>query len=173
VPGEPGRRFDDPRPEGRERMQAITYLTRVVRFSAAHRYFRPEWSEPRNREVFGPCANPHGHGHNYVLEVMIAGTPDPATGFSVDLGELDRLLHEVVIAPLDHQHINHAVPEFAEGRLVPTTENLVVWLWERISAGLREGRLARLRLREEDHLFVDYFGPAGSDPGEWPPLIQV
>jgi hypothetical protein len=78
------------------------FLTRTVRFAAAHRYHRPEWSEERNREVFGACANPHGHGHNYLLEVTVAGVPDPDTGFSVDLGALDRLLREEVVAPLDH-----------------------------------------------------------------------
>ena len=135
-----------------------TYLTRVVHFSAAHRYYRPEWSEEQNRAVFGACANPHGHGHNYSLEVTVAGTPDPSTGFCVDLGALDRLLRETVIEPLDHQHVNHSLPEFGEGGLVPTTENLVVWIWRRIALALKEARLVRLRLREDANLFVDYYG---------------
>jgi 6-pyruvoyltetrahydropterin/6-carboxytetrahydropterin synthase len=134
------------------------YLTRVVNFSAAHRYYRPEWSEERNREVFGACANPHGHGHNYSLEVMVAGEPDPETGFCVDLGALDRLLEEQVRRPLDHQHINHAVPEFAEGGLIPSTENIVAWLWRRIAGALTGARLVRLRLREDAGLFVDCYG---------------
>ena len=73
-------------------------LTRTVRFSASHRYYRPEWSEERNREVFGACANPHGHGHNYLLEVTVEGEPDVETGFSVDLGVLD--LHVGKVRPL-------------------------------------------------------------------------
>jgi 6-pyruvoyltetrahydropterin/6-carboxytetrahydropterin synthase len=141
-----------------------TYLTRVVHFSAAHRYFRPEWSEQRNREAFGPCANPHGHGHNYSLEVMVAGTPDPLTGFCVDLPTLDALLEERVRGVLDHQHINHVVPDFGEGGLIPSTENLVIWIWGVIAGELRGAKLVRLRLREEAGLFVDYFGP-GED--EW------
>lgn len=133
-------------------------LTRRVRFSAAHRYYRPEWSEERNRGVFGPCANPHGHGHNYLLEATVAGEVDPETGFSVDLGMLDRVLREEVVDRLDHQHLNHAVAEFREGGLVPTTENILVLLWERIAPRLEPGRLVRLRLHEEEGFYVDYFG---------------
>ena len=138
-----------------------TYLTRTVRFNAAHRYHRPEWDEQRNREVFGPCSNPHGHGHNYLLEVMVAGEPDPMTGFSVELGALDAVLADEVVARLDHQHLNHAIPEFADGRRVPTTENLLLYLWGRLVPRIPgPARLVRLRLREDVDLFVDYFGPA-------------
>ena len=135
-------------------------LTRRVRFSAAHRYHRPEWSDERNREVFGPCANPHGHGHDYLLEVTVAGEVDPVTGFSVDLGLLDRVLREEVTARLDHQHLNHAVPEFAPGGRVPTTENLLLLLWTWIEPRLEEARLVRLRLHENRDFFVDYDGGA-------------
>jgi 6-pyruvoyltetrahydropterin/6-carboxytetrahydropterin synthase len=133
-----------------------THLTRVVRFSAAHRYYRPDWSDARNREVFGACANPHGHGHNYRLEVTVAGDPDPETGFCVDLAALDRLLDEKVRKPLDHQHLNHAVPEFAEGHLIPTTENLVRWIWERLEGEVPGATVVQLRLFEDADLFVDY-----------------
>jgi 6-pyruvoyltetrahydropterin/6-carboxytetrahydropterin synthase len=137
---------------------ASVQLTRRVRFSAAHRYYRPEWSEERNREVFGACANPHGHGHNYVLEVTVTGQIDPQTGFVVDLAELDALLQEMVVQRLDHQHLNHAVERFADGRQVPTTENLVALLWELLGARLGRGRLVRLRLREDEDLWVEYGG---------------
>jgi len=146
-----------------------TYLSRAVRFNAAHRYYRPEWSDERNREVFGPCANPHGHGHNYVLEAMVAGEPDPVTGFCVDLGELDRVLREEVVEPLDHRHLNHAVPEFAEGGRIPSTENLVSYLWGRIAPRIGgAARLVRLRLREDVDLFVDFYGPGAEAPGNRP-----
>lgn len=109
--------------------------------------------------MFGACANLHGHGHNYVLEATVEGAIDTETGFSVDLAALDALLDREVVRPLDHRHINHAVDEFAEGRSVPTTENLLAWMWPRIEAGLPEGvALHRLRLREDDRLWVDYFG---------------
>ena len=134
-------------------------LTRKVRFNAAHRYYRPEWSDERNRQTFGPCANPHGHGHNYLLEVTVEGDIDPATGFSVDLAFLDRILEERVRQPLDHQHLNHAVPEFAPGAAIPTSENILALLWPRIGEPLGPTtRLVRLRLHEEDGFHVDYFG---------------
>jgi 6-pyruvoyltetrahydropterin/6-carboxytetrahydropterin synthase len=142
-----------------------TYLTRTVRFSAAHRYYRKEWSEQRNREVFGACSNPHGHGHNYLLEVTVVGEPDPVTGFSVNLALLDRVLREVVVEPLDHQHLNHAVPRFGAGGVVPTTENLLLYLWEGIEPRVDGARLVRLRLREDVDLWVDFYGPTGpSEP---------
>jgi len=137
-------------------------LTRRVRFSAAHRYYRPEWSEERNRDAFGPCANPHGHGHDYLLEVTVEGEVDPLTGFSVDLPALDRVLREEVLEPLDHQHLNHAVPEFAPGGRIPTTENILLLLWPRIAARLAPARLVRLRLHENPDFFVDYRGPEES-----------
>lgn len=133
-------------------------LTRCVRFSAAHRYHRPEWSEARNRETFGPCANPHGHGHDYVLEATVRGEVDPVTGFSSNLAELDRVLREEVVEPLDHQHLNHVVPEFADGGRVPTSENILLLIWERLSRRLAPGQLVRLRLYEGADLFVDYHG---------------
>lgn len=149
-----------------------TYLTRSVHFSAAHRYFRPEWSEERNREIFGACANPWGHGHNYTLEVTVAGNPDPQTGFCVDLGSLDRLLETHVRRVVDHQHLNHVVPGFAEGGAIPTTENLAIWAWRQIAGRLTDARLVRIRLREEPGLWVDYFGE-GEEGERWPPRAGV
>jgi len=134
-------------------------LTRKFSFSAAHRYWRPEWSEARNRAVFGACANPYGHGHNYRLEVTVEADIDPLTGFSANLAVIDALLQEVVGRPLDHQHLNHAILEFAEGGLIPTTENILAWLWPRLVAGLPAGHaLRRLALHEDDTFFVEYFG---------------
>lgn len=145
---------------------ALARLTRKVRFAAAHRYFRPDWDEETNRRVFGPCANPHGHGHGYLLEATVEGDVDPVTGFSVDLAQLDRVLREQVVAPLDHQHLNHVVPDFAAGGAIPTSENILAFLWPRIAGALPPAaRLHRLRLHEEEDLYVDYFGggpPAGS-----------
>lgn len=141
----------------------IALLTRSVHFAAAHRYYRPDWTETRNREVFGPCSNPHGHGHNYRLEVTVGAAIDPVTGFSADLAALDRVLHDVVVAPLDHQHLNHVVAEFAEGAAIPTCENILAYLWPLIEPRIQApARLRSLRLHEDDRLFVDYFGGAGS-----------
>lgn len=137
----------------------LAYMTRRATFAAAHRYWRADWSEDRNRAVFGACANPHGHGHNYALEATVEGEIDPETGYCMSLSALDELLDDAVVGVLDHQHVNHAVAEFGPGGKVPTTENLLVWAWPRVAEGLPDGvRLHRLRLREDDALYVDYFG---------------
>jgi 6-pyruvoyltetrahydropterin/6-carboxytetrahydropterin synthase len=134
-------------------------LTRVVAFAAAHRYHREDWSDDRNRSVFGACNNPHGHGHSYRLAVTVQGPIDDETGFSCDLGALDALLHSVVVAPFDHQHLNHAIPEFGAGGMVPTSENILRYLWPRITGGMPSGAtLVGLRLYEDDSLYVDYSG---------------
>ena len=146
------------------------YFTRVVHFSSAHRYHRPEWSDERNTSVFGACANPHGHGHSYTLEVTLAGIPDPETGFAVDLTEVDELLQTKVLDALDHQHINHAIEEFGPSGLIPTTENLVAWIWRGLVGGLAMGKLVRLRLYEDPRLFVDYFGDDDAD--RLPPTLR-
>lgn len=142
------------------------YLTRRVRFAAAHRYHRPEWSEAQNRQVFGACNNPHGHGHNYMLEATVRGEIDPQTGFAVDLVTLDRALETHVVERLDHQHLNHVVDDFAYGEQIPTTENILAHLWPRLAEAMPKGAtLYRLRLYEDPTLFVDYYGgeerPAG------------
>jgi 6-pyruvoyltetrahydropterin/6-carboxytetrahydropterin synthase len=138
---------------------SFAYLTRRIAFSAAHRYHRPEWSEAENRRVFGACANPVGHGHNYVLEVMVRGPVNPTTGFSADLTALDELLQREVLGRLDHQHLNHAIEDFGEGRLVPTCENILAWVWPRLAGGMPAGvRLVRLRLHEDPWLHLDYYG---------------
>jgi 6-pyruvoyltetrahydropterin/6-carboxytetrahydropterin synthase len=137
---------------------ALAYLTRRVRFAAAHRYFRSDWSSERNRQVFGACSNEHGHGHNYRLDVTVVAEVDVETGFSANLADLDRLLREAVVAPLDHQHLNHAIEVFRDGT-IPTSENVLIWIWPRIAERLpRSTRLHRLRLHEDEDLFVDYFG---------------
>lgn len=141
---------------------AQAYLTRKTRFSAAHRYWRPDWSDEQNRRVFGACANPHGHGHNYVLDVTVEASIDPETGFSADLNALDELLEREIVRVLDHQHLNHVVPEFRDGGRIPTSENILAWCWPRIAAGLAAGTtLHRLRLHEDDTFYVDYFGNRG------------
>jgi 6-pyruvoyltetrahydropterin/6-carboxytetrahydropterin synthase len=139
----------------------VMQLTRRLRFSAAHRYHRPDWSEEKNREVFGPCSNPHGHGHDYLLEATIRGRVDPVTGFCADLGLVDRVLHDEVTVPFDHQHLNHAVPEFAPGGRIPTSENILLLIWQRVAPRLAPAELVRLRLHENPDFYVDYTGPEG------------
>jgi len=112
------------------------FLTRRVSFAAAHRYRRPDWSEERNAEVFGLCARESFHGHSYTCDVVVTGDIDPATGFIVDLGLLDRVLATEVRERFDHRNINLDVPEFADGKLVPTGEELARFIFTRVQAGL-------------------------------------
>jgi 6-pyruvoyltetrahydropterin/6-carboxytetrahydropterin synthase len=132
-------------------------LTRQVHFSAAHRYRRPEWSAEKNAEVFGLCARESFHGHTYTCDVTVTGAVDDTTGFLVDLGELDRVLHSVVREPLDHRNLNLDVAEFAEGRAIPTTENLARWVAERVQNALgNRATVSRVVVREEPALWATW-----------------
>jgi len=134
-------------------------LTRVIQFSAAHRYFRPEWTAERNTEAFGACASAHGHGHTYQCHVTVKGTPDPATAMVIDLALLDRILRDEVIERFDHRHLNHDVPEFAFGKTLPTGEALCLDIWTRVAARLPAGcALDAVRVQEEPALFAEYRG---------------
>lgn len=139
----------------------VAYLTRAVQFSAAHRYFRPEWSAARNAAEFGKCAAEHGHGHTYQCLVTVRGAVDPATGMAVSLAALDQLLAEEVVERYDHRHLNLDLPEFAYGRTVPTGEELCLDIWRRVAARLPAGcTLAAVRVQEEPALYAEYRGEA-------------
>lgn len=134
----------------------MIYLTRKLEFSAAHYYHNPELSPEENQRLFGKCANRQGHGHNYVLEVTIAGEPDPRTGMVLDLKELKEILQAEVMEVFDHKHLNTQVPALA-GQ-IPTSENIVRALWGLLEGKIVRGRLHHLRLYETADLFVDYYG---------------
>jgi 6-pyruvoyltetrahydropterin/6-carboxytetrahydropterin synthase len=131
-------------------------LTRKADFSAAHFYWNPAWSEAENVRVFGKCANREGHGHNYTLEVTVAGEIDPVTGFVVDLKQLKDIIEQEVISVYDHRHLNHEVPEFAT--TVPTTENIAIAIWQRLDGTVPNAKLHRVRVYEMADLFADYMG---------------
>lgn len=131
-------------------------LTRQVEFSASHFYRNPAWSEDENWRVFGKCANPYGHGHNYGLEVTVEGEPDPETGMVLDLKELKEILQREVLDRMDHRFLNHEVPELA-GK-IPTAENIAATIWTLLEPRIRQGRLQRVRLYETPDLFVDCYG---------------
>jgi 6-pyruvoyltetrahydropterin/6-carboxytetrahydropterin synthase len=132
-------------------------VTRRLHFAAAHRLGRPEWDEERNARVFGQCANPNWHGHTYELDVTVEGEIDPATGFVLDLKELKRLVEDRVIEDLDHRNLNMDVG-WMEG-LNPTTENLVVAIWDRLAGRLpADVGLVRLVLWETPRNYVEYSG---------------
>jgi 6-pyruvoyltetrahydropterin/6-carboxytetrahydropterin synthase len=125
-------------------------LERRFRFSASHLYRRPDWSEEENRARFGKCANLPGHGHNYRLFVTVEGEVDPRTGFIIDLGHLDSLVTKKVVDRLDHQHLNSALPEFAEQ--IPSSENLILWILSQLQ-GLP---VVQLRLEEDEDLAAEW-----------------
>lgn len=132
-------------------------LTRRVMFAAAHRYRRPEWDDARNAATFGLCARESYHGHTYVCDVTVSGTIDESTGFVADLGELDRVLQTTVREPLDHRNLNLDVAEFAEGRAIPTGENLARWIAERVQARLSGNTVVtRVVVREEPALWATW-----------------
>ncbi len=134
-----------------------TTLTRQVTFAAAHRYRRPDWSEAENRRIFGACANPSYHGHSYLCEVTVTGRVDPITGFAVDLSLLDRALASEVVERFDHRNINVDVPEFADGLLVPTGENLARFIAERVQVALGDDcQVVRVRVAEDATLSATY-----------------
>jgi 6-pyruvoyltetrahydropterin/6-carboxytetrahydropterin synthase len=135
-------------------------LTRTVAFHALHRYYRPEWSEAKNREVFGSLADPPGHGHDYRCGATVSG-PVNSLGMILDLTELDRILTEEVVIPLDGKHLNLDLPAFAYGRALPTCEAIATYLFSRIAARLPAGVvLERVRILEDPTLYADCTGLA-------------
>lgn len=134
-----------------------TYLTRRVTFAAAHRYRIAEWSEERNAATFGLCARPNYHGHSYVCDVTVTGTVDPVTGFVTDLGVLDRVLQHEVRERFDHANINLDVPDFADGRMIPSGENLARYIAERVQGALgTAARVTRVTVAEDSALSATY-----------------
>jgi 6-pyruvoyltetrahydropterin/6-carboxytetrahydropterin synthase len=136
----------------------MIYLTRKAEFSAAHFYHNPALSPEENLRVFGKCNNPNGHGHNYTLEVTVKGAVDPKSGFVVDLKQLKDIMNREVLDALDHRHLNKEVPEFA--KLIPTTENIAIAIWQRLVSKLNTAQLHRVRVYETPDLFVDFYGEA-------------
>ena len=137
------------------------YLTRRISFAAAHRYRLPDWTDERNSQVFGLCARPNYHGHSYVCDVTVRAELDEATGMVVDLARLDRVLATEVRERFDHRNINLDVPEFADGRLVPTGENLARFIFERVQRALDgAATVTSVTVAEDDSLRVTYDGRA-------------
>ncbi|RFP63614.1 6-carboxytetrahydropterin synthase [Hymenobacter lapidiphilus] len=137
----------------------MIYISRQEHFNAAHKLHNPKWSDERNTEVFGPCANVNWHGHNYDLIVTVKGRPDPETGFVIDLKDLSNLIRAHVIDQVDHKNLNLDVP-FMAGQLA-STENLVVAFWKILQPEIEQispARLHSLKLYETPRNFVEYFG---------------
>lgn len=125
-------------------------------FSAAHRLFNPDFSDAKNEAVFDKCNNFYGHGHNYYLEVTIAGEPNPETGYVIDLKKLKKIIMDEIIRKVDHKHLNFDVP-FLEG-IIPTVENLCLAFWKILKEKLPAGQLYKIKIYETDDSFCEYYG---------------
>ena len=131
-------------------------VTRVLRFNAAHRVHNPALSDEENARVFGKCNNPNWHGHNYRLEVSLKGPVDERTGYVMDLARLRDIVEREVIDQTDHRNFNIDVP-YMQG-IIPTTENIVVAMWNVIAPAVAPAQLVRLRLWETDQNYAEYEG---------------
>jgi 6-pyruvoyltetrahydropterin/6-carboxytetrahydropterin synthase len=139
----------------------MIFLTRRATFSASHYYWRSDWPAEKNEQIFGRCSNRNGHGHNYTLEVTVAGEPDPVTGFVVDLKWLKDVMEKNVLYAFDHRHLNLEVAEFRDGAMIPTTENIAIASWNRLEPAILTAggaRLSCVRVYETPEIFAEYMG---------------
>ena len=134
----------------------MIFVTRREVFSSAHRLHNTDLSDEENKEIFGKCNNPNGHGHNYTLGVIVAGEIDPKTGYVIDLKELKTIILENVVKKVDHKHLNHDV-DFLAG-VNPTTENFVVCIWNQLVNKLPLGKLYSIKLYETENNYIEYKG---------------
>jgi 6-pyruvoyltetrahydropterin/6-carboxytetrahydropterin synthase len=134
----------------------IVRVTRRLHFSAGHRLHNPKLSDDENREIYGLCNNPSGHGHNYGLEVTLRGEVDPKTGYVFDLKRLRELVERVVLADVDHANLNVDVPWMVG--IIPTAENIAVQVWRRLADELPAGMLERVVVSESERNLVEYRG---------------
>jgi 6-pyruvoyltetrahydropterin/6-carboxytetrahydropterin synthase len=134
------------------------YISRRARFNAAHKLYNPDWSDEKNHEVFGKCANANWHGHNYELHVTVKGVPNDDTGYCMDMKMLSDLIKEFVEEPLDHKNLNLDVP-WMKGKRA-STENLIIEIWNQLEKPIQEYNCAlhKIRLCETENNYAEYFG---------------
>lgn len=135
----------------------MVYLTRRERFNAAHKLWVDAWSEEKNMQMFGKCANHNWHGHNYELFITVKGVPDPVTGFIVDVKRLSKLIKTCIVDKVDHSNLNMDV-DFVPQGMQPTTENLVILFWKQLEPHLEGCQLHSIRLHETENIYAEYFG---------------
>jgi len=152
--------FENPDFYAQYRGGPMIYMTRVYRFSAAHRLHNPGLSDEENRNIFGKCNNPHGHGHDYTLELTLRGEPDPRTNCLADIGAMDQVIADRIMAPFDHVYLNLDTEQFQDTN--PTSENILQVFWEILEHAFPPAHLHRLRLWETSKSYFDYYG-AGAE----------
>jgi 6-pyruvoyltetrahydropterin/6-carboxytetrahydropterin synthase len=131
------------------------HLTRRYRISASHRLHSDAYDEPRNQAVYGKCNNPHGHGHNYMIEVTVSGQVDAKTGMVCNLADLDGFMQKTIVERFDHTNLNL---DSSFLKLVPTTENLCIAVYGLVSSGFQKATLERVRIEETANNFFEYAG---------------
>jgi 6-pyruvoyltetrahydropterin/6-carboxytetrahydropterin synthase len=131
-------------------------VSRKAHFNAAHRLYRPDWTDEKNDAIFGKCNNPNFHGHNYELVVSVTGSIDPETGYVIDVKELKQIIYDQVEKPFDHKNLNLDVADFKN--LNPTAENIVVVIWQKIKTCISESHELEVVLYETPRNFVSYKG---------------
>ncbi len=137
-------------------MAGVVYITRRETFAAAHRLFKPELSDEQNLKIFGKCSNPNWHGHNYTLEVIVAGEVDADTGFVMDLKNLKEIVRKNVITKVDHKNLNLDT-DFMKGK-IPTSENIVIAIWNELENKITKGKLFSVKLYETENNYFEYKG---------------
>ena len=136
----------------------MMYITRRERFNAAHRLFRPEWTDEKNLEVFGKCSNPNWHGHNYTLYITVKSEVNQKTGFVMNLKDLSSILKTKIIDKVDHKNLNIEV-DFLKDKII-STENIAIAIWDELEEEIRKfgAELYCVKLVETENNFVEYFG---------------
>lgn len=134
----------------------MVYLTRREHFNGAHRLFNAAWTEEKNDEVFGKCANKNWHGHNFDVFVTVKGEPNPDTGFIMNAHHLSALIKREVVNRLDHKNFNIDVPELVG--VLPSTENVVKQIWKWLVPHITECELHCIKLVETENIYVEYYG---------------
>ena len=137
-------------------MAGVVYITRRETFAAAHRLFKPELSDEENLKLFGKCSNPNWHGHNYTLEVIVAGEVDTDTGFVMDLKDLKEIVSKNVTSKVDHKNLNLDT-DFMKGK-IPTSENIVIAIWNELKDKITKGKLYSVKLYETENNYFEYKG---------------
>jgi 6-pyruvoyltetrahydropterin/6-carboxytetrahydropterin synthase len=135
----------------------MVYLTRRETFNAAHKLSNDAWTEDQNKAVFGKCANKNWHGHNYTLFVTVKGNPDPATGFVMNAKELSDIIETHILDELDHKNLNMDV-SWIPSQIQPSTENLVVLIWNRLKPFIHNATLHSVKIQETENIYAEYFG---------------
>jgi 6-pyruvoyltetrahydropterin/6-carboxytetrahydropterin synthase len=134
----------------------MIYITKKVRFSAAHRLYNPNFSDEMNNEIYDKCSNFYGHGHNYNLEVTVKGNPNPETGYLIDLKKMKKIIFDNLIIKVDHKHLNHDV-DFLNG-IIPTVENLCMEFWKILCDKFENAELYKIKIYETEDSSAEYFG---------------